>query len=141
VQSAEYRDAKIGTAAKMLPDLLGNDYSQFDLRIEGPSGSDNSSPELVLVSNNVYKLSGLGGFGARKRLDEGVLGVIVVDVKNAVDLTQLVALESAGRGSSFSGWHEWTDRTIVINSSRPIEAGIVRRVGVWQLAKVAVGRS
>ena len=124
VQSEEYRDDKMGTAARMLPDLLGNDYDPFDFRVHGPSGVDASHPDLVLVSNNVYKLSGIGGIGTRARLDEGVLGVIVIDVHDARDLTELVALESAGRGPSFRGWHEWNDRTLVVESGRPVEAGI-----------------
>ena len=78
----------------------------------------------MLVSNNVYKFSGIGGLGTRARLDEGVLGVIVIDVHDARDLTELVALESAGRGSSFRGWHEWSDRAVVVESGRPVEAGI-----------------
>lgn len=124
VQSDEYRDDKMGTAARMLPDLLGTDYDPFDFRVHGPSGVDSAHPDLVLVSNNVYKLSGIGGFGTRARLDEGVLGVIVIDVHDARDLAELVALESAGRGSSFRGWHEWSDTAIEVDSSRPVEAGI-----------------
>ncbi|MGZ8752162.1 MAG: diacylglycerol/lipid kinase family protein, partial [Acidimicrobiia bacterium] len=124
VQSDEYRDAKMGTAAKMLPDLLGNDYSPFDFQVEGPTGVDRANPDLILVSNNVYKLSGIGGFGTRERLDEGILGVIAIDVHNASDLAQLIALETAGRGSSFSGWHEWSDPSLVIRSSKPVDAGI-----------------
>jgi len=124
VQSDDYRDDKLGTAARMLPDLLGNDYDPFDFRVHGPSGVDAAHPDLVLVSNNVYKLSGISGLGTRVRLDEGVLGVIVIDVHDARDLTELVALETAGRGSSFRGWHEWSDRSIVVESGRPVEAGI-----------------
>jgi diacylglycerol kinase family enzyme len=124
VQSDEYREAKMGTAAKMLPDLLGNGYSQFDFEIEGPNALDGANPDLVLVSNNVYELSGIGGFGTREHLDEGVLGVIAISVKNASDLAQLIALETAKRGSSFAGWHEWSDRTLVIRSSKPVDSGI-----------------
>jgi len=124
VQSEDYRAAKMGTAAKMLPDLLGNDYSQFDFEIEGAADVDRANPDLILVSNNVYKLNGIGGFGTRERLDGGVLGIIAIDVHNASDLAQLVALETAGRGSSFSGWHEWSDTQLVLHSSKPVGAGI-----------------
>jgi diacylglycerol kinase family enzyme len=124
VQSDDYRDDKVGTAARMLPDLLGNDYDPFDFQVHGPSGVDEAHPDLVLVSNNVYQLSGIGGFGTRARLDEGVLGVIVIDVHDARDLAELVALESAGRGSSFRGWHEWSDRTVVVESGQAVEAGV-----------------
>ena len=48
------------------------------------------------------------GSGTRARLDEGVLGVIVVEVHNGAELAQLVSLSTAGRGSAYSGWHEWT---------------------------------
>ena len=38
VQSPEYRDAKLKTAAAMLPDMLGPDAEPFDLRFTGPDG-------------------------------------------------------------------------------------------------------
>jgi diacylglycerol kinase family enzyme len=124
VQSDDYRDDKVGTAARLLPDLLGDDYDPFDFQVHGPSGVDVAHPDLVLVSNNVYRLSGIGGFGTRARLDEGVLGVIVIDVRDARDLAELVALETAGRASSFRGWHEWSDRAVVVESGQAVEAGI-----------------
>ena len=82
VQSDEYRDAKLNTAAKMLPELLGPDYDPFDFELDGPTPIAGCDPDLILVSNNVYKLEGIGGLGTRARLDEGVLGVIVVEVRN-----------------------------------------------------------
>ncbi len=124
VQSEEYRDNKLGTAAKMLPELLGPDYAPFDLELDGPPDLGHERPDLILVSNNVYRLAGIGGFGTRARLDEGVLGVIVVDVNSGADLAQLIALETAGRGPSFSGWHEWTAPTLEIRSGVPVNAGI-----------------
>jgi diacylglycerol kinase family enzyme len=124
VQSQDYRDAKMGTAAKMLPDLLGGDYSQFDFHLDGPGEVDRIHPDLIQVSNNVYTLSGIGGFGARARLDEGVLGIVAIEVRDASDLTRLMALEAAGRGSSFAGWHQWSDTRLVIRSAKPIYSGI-----------------
>ncbi len=124
VQSDEYRDAKLGTAAKMLPELLGPDFDPFDFELDGPDSIDGCDPDLILVSNNVYKLEGVGGLGTRARLDEGVLGIIVIDVRTAAELTQLVTLSSAGRGSAYSGWHEWTAPTLELRSGRPVDAGI-----------------
>ncbi len=57
VQSAEYRSAKMQTAAGMLPDLLGPDANAFDFEIDHPDGSVVHAPCLVLVSNNVYELT------------------------------------------------------------------------------------
>ena len=39
VQSPDYRDAKLKTAASILPDLLGPDATQLDLRYTGPDGT------------------------------------------------------------------------------------------------------
>jgi len=124
VQSEEYRDDKLGTSAKMLPELLGNDYDAFDFELDGPGAVGRARPDLILVSNNVYKLDGIGGLGTRARIDEGVLGVIVVDVRNAADLTQLVTLSTAGRASAYSGWHEWTAPTLELRSGGSVDAGI-----------------
>ena len=124
VQSPDYRDDKMGTASKLLPEMLGPGYAPFDLELDGPAGVGRSRPDLVLVSNNVYRLSGIGGFGTRLRLDEGVLGVIVVDVKSPADLTQLVALEAAGAGARFSGWREWSTPDVEIRSGSTVNAGI-----------------
>jgi diacylglycerol kinase family enzyme len=124
VQSDAYRDDKLGTVASMLPDLLGPDRDAFDLRFEGPHGAEHAHADLVLVSNNRYQLERIGGFGSRARLDEGVLGVVTIDVRTAADVASLVALESAGRISRFAGWREWTAPTFEVRSSRPIEAGV-----------------
>jgi len=124
VQSDEYRDAKLNTAAKMLPELLGSDYDPFDFELDGPDALADCDPDLILVSNNVYKLEGIGGLGTRARLDEGVLGVIVVEVHNGAELAQLVSLSTAGRGSAYSGWHEWTTPSLEVRSGKPVDTGI-----------------
>jgi len=124
VQSDEYRDAKLNTAAKMLPELLGPDYDPFDFELEGPDAIAGCDPDLILVSNNVYKLEGVGGLGTRARLDEGVLGIIVIEVRSGPDLAQLVTLSTAGRGSAYSGWHEWTSPSLEVRSGKPVDTGI-----------------
>jgi diacylglycerol kinase family enzyme len=124
VQSEEYRDAKLGTAAKMLPELLGPDYDPFDFDLDGPGDVGHAHPDLILVSNNAYKLDGVGGMGTRARLDKGVLGIIVIDVHDAAGLAQLVTLSTAGRGSAYAGWHEWTAPELEIRSGSAVDAGI-----------------
>ncbi len=124
VQSDEYRDAKLGTTAKMLPELLGSDDEAFDFDLDGPHGVGHVQPDLILVSNNRYKLDGVGGIGTRERLDEGLLGITVIEVKDAASLAQLVTLSSAGRGSTYSGWREWTAPALEIRSGKPVDAGI-----------------
>ena len=124
VQSDAYRDDKLGTVASMLPELLGPDTEPFDLRFDGPSGSEHEHADLVLVSNNVYELERLGGFGSRERLDAGVLGIVAVEVTGAAEVAKLVALETAGQISRFGGWRGWTATSFEIRSRDPIAAGV-----------------
>jgi diacylglycerol kinase family enzyme len=124
VQSEEYRDAKIQTAAETLPDLLGPDAVPLDLRFTLPSGEQATSANLVLVSNNPYQLSHLRGASTRPRLDTGVLGVVSVLVRGAIDAQKLAGLEAAGQVNRFSGWNEWTATDFVVDSGGPVEVGV-----------------
>ncbi|MEV4351529.1 diacylglycerol kinase family protein, partial [Actinoplanes sp. NPDC049596] len=77
VQSAAYRDNKIGTALEMLPAVL---TEERPLRLTTGDGTL-TGPQAVLVSNNPYA----SGTGRRTRLDRGVLGVLAVTVRGALD--------------------------------------------------------
>nr|WP_235947885.1 diacylglycerol kinase family protein [Candidatus Frankia alpina] len=124
VQSDSYRDAKMGTAAAMLPDLLGVDRAPPDLRFTGPDGRAGSTADVLLVSNNAYQLHSLGGFGTQPRLGSGRLGVAALRVDRARDLPALVALESMGAINRFRGFHQWTSPTMRIDSARPVSVGV-----------------
>jgi len=69
VQSPAYREAKLGTAANELPNLLGPDAEPFDLRFTGPDGREHSTAHLILVSNGPYELDRFGGRGTRPTMD------------------------------------------------------------------------
>lgn len=124
VQSAEYRDAKVATAADVLPDILGPDAVPLDLRFTLPSGDEAETAQLILVSNNAYELHRLRGAGTRPRLDGGVLGVASVRVGGAMDVEKLVALEAVGQVQRYSGWQEWTPATFEVRSDGPVEIGV-----------------
>jgi hypothetical protein len=47
-----------------------------------------------------------------------------VEVHNGAELAQLVSLSTAGRGSAYSGWHEWTSPTLEVRSGKPVDTGI-----------------
>jgi diacylglycerol kinase family enzyme len=115
VQSGDYRDAKVQTAAAMLPDLLGPAATPLDLRFTLPSGQEASGAQLLLVSNNPYELARLRGGGTRERLDSGVLGIA---------FEKLAALEAAGRIQRFASWNEWTTNEFEVRSSGPVEVGV-----------------
>jgi diacylglycerol kinase family enzyme len=120
VQSEEYRDAKLATAARMAPDLLGPNGRRADLRFTGPDGQAARPADVVLVSNGVYRLDRIGGFGTRARLDGGVLGVVTVTVDRARDVPELMAAEATGRLRGFRGYREWTTPEFVVDSAEPL---------------------
>jgi diacylglycerol kinase family enzyme len=124
VQSPEYRDAKLKTAAEMLPELLGPEARPFDLRFIGPDGVEYPSAHLVMVSNNPYQLDHLAGRGTRKRMDRGTLGMAAARLEGAGDAVVFVGLEAAGRIRSFHGWREWEAKTFRVDSGGAVEVGI-----------------
>src|SRR3954451_3166901 len=107
VQSGDYRDAKLQTAASLLTDLVGPAATPFDLRFTLPSGPQVDSAQLLLVSNNAYQIARLRGGGSREHLDGGVLGIAFARVASAVEAERLAALEIAGRLQHFPTWQQW----------------------------------
>jgi diacylglycerol kinase family enzyme len=124
VQSPEYRDAKLRTAATMLPDILGPDAEPFGLRYVGADGEEHAEAQMILVSNNPYQLNDLDGRGTRERIDLGVVGVVAMRIGGTVDAEQFVALNAIGQIRRFHGWDEWAVERFQIDSERPVEIGI-----------------
>jgi diacylglycerol kinase family enzyme len=123
VQSDRYRDAKLRTTADMLPDLLGPDAPELDLRFDAPGGRDRSA-QLVLVSNNPYRLDRLFGLGSRPRIDTGRLGIVALTIAGAREASVFSALEAAGRTRRFAGWREWTAPHFEVRASGDVPAGV-----------------
>jgi diacylglycerol kinase family enzyme len=124
VQSPEYRDAKLQTAADMLPDLLGPDAVPLDLRYVGPDGEPRETAQMLLVSNNAYRLDQQAGSGTRERMDGGVLGVASLTVSGPADVQKLLGLNATGRIRRFPGWLEWTTTRFQVDSEAPVEVGV-----------------
>jgi diacylglycerol kinase family enzyme len=123
IQSPEYRDAKLSTAASVLPQVLGPDAKPLDLRFRGPDG-DQPDAHLILVSNDPYQLDSIGGLGTRDRLDLGVLGIVVARIADAAQASRFMALEAAGQVRRFPGWREWNTQRFEVRSGAPVEVGI-----------------
>jgi len=124
VQSPAYRDNKVGTALELLPEMLGPDAAPFDLRFTGPDGTEHASAHLILVSNDRYQLGSGEGFGSRRRIDAGSLGIVAASFRSSGELARL--LESVGGGRSWRppGWAEWSDDRFLLQSAQPVEIGI-----------------
>jgi diacylglycerol kinase family enzyme len=124
VQSPLYRDAKLKTAADMLPGLLGPDATPLDLRYTGPDGTEYSTAQLILVSNNRYELDHVAGRGTREHLDDGTLGLVAARIDGPAQAQQFVALESIGKVRGFPGWQEWEAPRFEVQSGGPLEIAI-----------------
>lgn len=124
VRSDEYRDAKLRTMERMLPDLLGPHAQPLDLRFTDGLGVHHETAQLIMVSNNPYALERVLDAGSRPSLESGKLGVFAVEIESSAQAARLFALESMGRARNFSGWMQWTASEFVIESSGPIATGI-----------------
>ena len=124
VQVPGYREAKLKTAADVLPELLGPDAKPFDLRFTGPDGTSYDTAHMILVSNNQYQLDQLGGRGTREHLDDGVLGVVAARIDGPEQARRFVALEAVGQVRKFPGWLEWETPRFEVSADSPVEIGI-----------------
>jgi diacylglycerol kinase family enzyme len=125
VRADEYRDAKLATTARLLPDVLGPGGRRVDLRFVGGDGRAAPPADVVLVSNDAYRLDRISGFGRRERLDAGTLGIVTVTVDRARDVPALMAAEAAGRVEQFSGYREWTAQQFEVGSGETlIDVGV-----------------
>ncbi|MEU2053141.1 diacylglycerol/lipid kinase family protein [Streptomyces bungoensis] len=74
VQDPAYREDKIGTMVRILPEFLARHEGPELLVRAGLLTVDR--PDAVLVSNNPYQVDDPAGLGRRARLDSGLLGLL-----------------------------------------------------------------
>jgi diacylglycerol kinase family enzyme len=124
VQSSAYRDHKVGTALGLLPAMLGPDATPFDLRFTGPDGTTYASAHLILVSNDRYQLGSGEGFGSRRSIDGGNLGIVAATFRSSGEIARLLQSGASGRNWRPPGWIEWADASFLLESGQPVEIGI-----------------
>jgi diacylglycerol kinase family enzyme len=131
VQSDAYRDAKLGTWRRMLPEMLGRDSVVSDLNFDAPHPKDWCDAALVIVSNNAYQARRLRGTGTRPRLDTGQLGVFAARLRGASGVARLVTFGTIGRslgsGSQhrrLSGLLQWSCLEFEVRATAPIAVGL-----------------
>ena len=124
VQSPAYRDHKVDTALELLPAMLGPGATPFDLRFTGPDGTEHQSAHLILVSNNRYELSHPEGFGSRRRLDTGTLGIVAARLQSPGEAARFAQLQASGPTRRPADWLEWTDTSFQVRSGQPVEVGV-----------------
>jgi diacylglycerol kinase family enzyme len=124
VQSPAYRAHKVGTALELLPAMLGPEATPFDLRFTGPDGTEHASAHLILVSNDRYQLGSGEGFGSRRSIDGGNLGIVAATFRSSAELARLLESGASGRNWRPPGWVEWADASFQLDSDQPVEIGI-----------------
>jgi diacylglycerol kinase family enzyme len=112
VQRERYRSAKLRTLLDTLPVSLGATGGSQDLRWVTPGGRTLHGAAVILVANNQYRLSGAAGSGTRPAIDQGVLGITIVDPPNS--------RESRRRRPV----RQWSAAEFSVGSSRPVPAGV-----------------
>jgi diacylglycerol kinase family enzyme len=117
VQSGAYRNAKLGTWARMLPDMLGPGAPPVDLEFEGPHAQRYADAPLLMVSNNPYHLARLSRSITRPRLDTGHLGILTARIADRAILTAIGP-------SRFRRVVEWSQKSFEVHSSAPVPVGV-----------------
>jgi len=110
VQHEGYRDAKLRTVLDTVPAFGGAEPSgAADLRFERSGGESSGQAIVVMVSNNSYRLGSVIGSGTRPRIDDGRLGLAVLEAP------------SGGRRPRL---RQWDAPTFEVASDRPVPAGV-----------------
>jgi diacylglycerol kinase family enzyme len=131
VQSDAYRDAKLVTWKRMLPEMLGRGPVVCELHFDAPHRRDWCDAALVIVSNNPYQMRRFRGTGTRPRLDTGQLGVFAARLRSAGGVARLVTIGTIGRslgsGSQhrrLSGVLQWSCLEFEIRAVAPVAVGL-----------------
>ena len=124
VRSQHYRRSKVRAILDELPDLIGPGSAPLPLRFRAPDGAEHSGTHALLVSNNPYRLGGLGHSAWRPRLDSGSLGVLTVRVDDGRAAARLAVLELFGRGHRSPGYSRWSAATLTVHGNGPMPAGL-----------------
>jgi diacylglycerol kinase family enzyme len=122
--SRHYRHSKARAVLDELPDVLGPESAPLPLRCRAPDGTVHSGAHALLVSNNPYRLGGLGHSAWRPQLNTGSLGVLSVRVDGGRALARLAALELFGRGHLSPGYRRWTTETLTVQADAPVTAAL-----------------
>lgn len=124
VQSDAYRDGKLGTWKRMLPEMLGRDAAASDLLFDAPHATDWANASLVIVSNNPYQLRRFRGAGTRPRLDTGRLGIFATRMRGAGAVAKLVTLGTIGQHRRLGGVLQWSSLEFEVRASEPVAVGL-----------------
>ena len=120
--SPHYRRSKVRAVLDQLPGVLGPDSAPLPLRFDAPDGTRYAGAHALLISNNAYRLGGLGQGAWRPLLTAGSLGVLSIRADSGRALARLAALELFGRGHLSAGYDRWTTGRLTVRADGPVTA-------------------
>ena len=116
VHRSGYRNAKLRTLLETIPDDVGAETQDEPFAWTDPDGKPRQSHATILVSNNPYRLGRLGsGMRLRPRLDEGLLGIVVLGAQTGACRRGLMPPRP---------WSEWTAATFKVQADERVALGI-----------------
>jgi diacylglycerol kinase family enzyme len=124
VRSPHYRHSRLRAVLQELPDLIGPDAVPLPLRFTAPDRTQYCRAHALLVSNNPYRLGGLGRSAWRPRLNSGTLGVLSLRVDDGRAVARLALLELFGRGHLAPGYTRWSTPTLTVQADGRVHAGL-----------------
>ena len=125
VQSEEYRDAKVETTKRLLPELLGARTEPFDLQFTTPDGTRVDGAFLLQISNNPYVLNASPDMSQRRSLNTGTLGVFAVAASTGLEAAAAVGRTLAGVHAGAGTVFDFTCTEFEVNArSGRVAAGI-----------------
>jgi len=114
VQRPGYRRAKVRVLLRTLSDVGAPGQDSPQLRWVTPGGRIRHGAAVILVGNGQYRLGGAAGAGTRPAVDEGLLGITVLDPRSSA---------SPGPGGRLP-WRQWVVPEFRVDADRPVPAGI-----------------
>jgi diacylglycerol kinase family enzyme len=124
VRSRHYRHSKLRALLDELPDVIGPESSPLPLRFRAPDGRQHVGAHALMVSNNPYRLGGLGHGAWRPRLDRATLGVVTIRVNDGRAAARLAVLELFGHGHRSSAYSRWKTPDLTVEADGPVPAGL-----------------
>jgi diacylglycerol kinase family enzyme len=124
VQSATYREAKLRTWQRLLPDLVGGGAPASDIRFDRPDSGRQTGATLLMISNNPYELQRPRVAGSRPRLDTGMLGILSASLQDANEIARFVTLMTIGQEWRTEDVRQWSAATFQVDSAGPVALGI-----------------
>ena len=110
VQREGYRNAKLHTLLDTVPEFGGPQAAgRAALRFERSDDEPAGQAIVVMVSNNSYRLGNLIGSGTRPRIDDGRLGIAVLEAPSGRHRPRL---------------RQWDAPTFEVDSDAPVPAGV-----------------